>query len=417
MQFNPTRDHGLARLANFLPNAGRKYADTRNFDDGSQPPGFRANVSQLSPWLHAGLISECEVCETVLGRHSPEASDKFIAEVFWRIYFKGYLEQRPTIWRAYLRTRDAALDLATSNAGVRRAYEQATNGDTGIEAFDHWVRELVATGYLHNHARMWFASIWIFTLKLDWTLGADFFLRHLVDGDAASNTLSWRWVAGLHTKGKTYLARPDNISRYTARRKDGPLAAKGLASEAPALSEGEDHPRKRLDFAPPPGPLAMKEPYALLLHDEGASHEILDLIESPALVISASRPDFRSPGAIGQPAQNFAHQSVQNAAERAAKRYDCKQIDWAPGERLEELLSDAGVNRVIYPYLPTGWTRDALIGDLAPLEEDGNAIALLGDLQRLTWPHAKAGFFGVKKQIPQILREAGIGEKTPDLFD
>jgi deoxyribodipyrimidine photo-lyase len=66
------------------------------------------------------------------------------------------------------------------------------------------VQELVETGYLHNHARMWFASIWIFTLRLPWELGADFFLRHLLDGDAASNTLSWRWVAGLHTKGKHY---------------------------------------------------------------------------------------------------------------------------------------------------------------------------------------------------------------------
>ena len=65
---------------------------------------------------------------------------------------------------------------------------------------------------------MWFASIWIFSLGLPWTLGADFFLRHLVDGDPASNTLSWRWVAGLHTRGKTYAARAENIARYTEGR-------------------------------------------------------------------------------------------------------------------------------------------------------------------------------------------------------
>ena len=82
----------------------------------------------------------------------------------------------------------------------------------------HGQRELIETGYLHNHARMWYASIWIHTLKLPWTLGAAFFLTHLLDGDPASNTLSWRWVAGLHTPGKTYLARPDNIRKYTNNR-------------------------------------------------------------------------------------------------------------------------------------------------------------------------------------------------------
>ena len=68
------------------------------------------------------------------------------------------------------------------------------------------VKELKETNYLHNHARMWFASIWIFTLDLPWQLGAEFFMKHLYDGDAASNTLGWRWVAGIQTQGKNYLA-------------------------------------------------------------------------------------------------------------------------------------------------------------------------------------------------------------------
>ena len=62
---------------------------------------------------------------------------------------------------------------------------------------------------------MWFASIWIHTLELQWELGADFFLKHLLDGDPASNTLSWRWVAGIHTKGKNYIARKSNIEKYS----------------------------------------------------------------------------------------------------------------------------------------------------------------------------------------------------------
>ena len=78
---------------------------------------------------------------------------------------------------------------------------------------------------------MWFASIWIFTLRLPWALGADFFLRHLIDADAASNTLSWRWGAGLQTVGKTYLARTENIARYT----NGRFAPRGLAHDGTQL--------------------------------------------------------------------------------------------------------------------------------------------------------------------------------------
>ncbi len=81
-----------------------------------------------------------------------------------------------------------------ASSGLRRAYERAVEGRTGIDGFDDWARQLVETGWLHNHTRMWFASIWIFTLRLPWALGAAFFLRHLLDGDPASNTLSWRWV-------------------------------------------------------------------------------------------------------------------------------------------------------------------------------------------------------------------------------
>ena len=199
-------------------------------------------------YLKDSLIGAPEVLEAVLAQHSLRAAEKFIAEVFWRIYFKGYLEQRPQIWDDYRTGRNAALALVQNNAGIRTAYTQAIEGRTGIEAFDVWAKELVATGYLHNHARMWFASIWIFTLKLDWRLGADFFLRHLMDGDAASNTLSWRWVAGLHTKGKHYLARADNIARYTAGRDGGALEAKGLAGdEAEPLTEPQEYARQKLD--------------------------------------------------------------------------------------------------------------------------------------------------------------------------
>ncbi|VVT09803.1 FAD-binding domain-containing protein [Erythrobacter sp. EC-HK427] len=395
MDFAPNRSTGLNRLYGFVSHAGRKYAASRNHDNGVK----RDNVSQLSPWLHAGLLGEREVLAAVLTKHSPDQAEKFIAEVFWRLYFKGYLEQRPSIWAAYGRQRDEAFAALTGNAGLTKAYAEAIEGRTGIAAFDHWARELVATGYLHNHARMWFASIWIFTLKLDWALGADFFLRHLMDGDAASNTLSWRWVGGLHTVGKTYLARAENIARYTEHHPDGPLTAEGLARHVEPLTEGEQHGRQRLGLPPAPYPSAFAQPFALLLHDEGASHCLLDLPHPPALVIGAARPHARSPQPVGTYASDFAHGAVRSGMEAAGAAFACPTAEWTQETSLASLLENAGLTRIVTPYLPTGWTRDALWPGL----ERHAPIQLLPETSRQTFPHARAGFFAVKKEIPQIL--------------
>jgi hypothetical protein len=408
MDFTPTRGRGLERLAEFCPAAGRRYAEERNHDNGPETGG-RGNVSQLSPWLHAGLLGEAEVLAAVLAQHSPRAAEKFIAEVFWRVYFKGYLEQRPAIWADYCAGRDAALAAMEGNAGVRAAYAEATEGRTGIEAFDVWAQELVQTGYLHNHARMWFASIWIFTLKLDWRLGADFFLRHLIDGDAASNTLSWRWVAGLHTKGKHYLARPDNIARYTAGRPEGALSAEGLVDDAEPLAEPQDYTRRLPDMPAPVSAADLAQPFALLLHDEAAHHAPLALPAAPALVIGACRGNTRSPGAVGEPAARFTRGAMAHGLTEAAATFACPSAEWRAGEPLEAVLARSGITRLAVPYIPAGWTRDALAPGLAPLAASGRVVTLLGELHRATWPHAKAGFFGVAKQIDALLGECGIG--------
>ncbi|MEQ5787487.1 DNA photolyase [Erythrobacter sp. NFXS35] len=408
MNWSPTREHALARLAEFLPAAGRIYADRRNHDDGPSI-GSRSNVSQLSPWLHAGALGEAEVLEALLAQHAPRTAEKFIAEVFWRLYFKGYLEQRPGVWDSYREGRDAALAAMKANAGLRKAYAEATEGRTGIAAFDVWARELAETGYLHNHARMWFASIWIFTLRLDWQLGADFFVRHLLDGDAASNTLSWRWVGGLHTRGKHYLAQADNIARYTAGRAHGPLTAERLAQDAEPLTEPRDHLRSLPDLPPPVTPEDLAEPYALLLHDEAAHHAPLALPAAPALVIGASRSGARSPGAVGVLARCFTEAAMASGLAEAAATFGCPAVLWHADEPIEPLLAQAGITRLAVPYLPAGWTRDALAPGLAALTGEGRVISLLGDLDRATWPLAKAGFFGVAKQIDAVLGECGIG--------
>jgi len=120
------------------------------------------------------------------------------------------LELRPQVWTDFIE------DLK----GLKEDdnYKKAINGETQIECFNDWVKELKENNYLHNHTRMWFASIWIFTLELPWQLGAEFFMQHLFDGDAASNTLGWRWVSGVQTQGKHYLASEWNIKKFTNNR-------------------------------------------------------------------------------------------------------------------------------------------------------------------------------------------------------
>ncbi len=190
----------------FIQKGLKDYASQRNYDFG---PKSRENISNLSKYISHRIINEYDLIREILSEHNLQKVDKFIQEIFWRVYWKGWLEHRPKVWT----------DFVNSTPSYRKEdYEKAINGKTGIECFDDWVNELKTENYLHNHTRMWFASIWIFTLNLPWELGARFFLKHLFDGDAASNTLSWRWVAGIQTRGKNYIARESNIRKFTNQR-------------------------------------------------------------------------------------------------------------------------------------------------------------------------------------------------------
>ena len=190
----------------FIENGLNDYASQRNYDFG---PKSRGNISNLSKYISHRIINEYDLIREILSRYSLQKVDKFVQEVFWRVYWKGWLEHRPEVWKDFVNS---------SPSYSEEDYEKAINGKTGIVCFDDWVNELKTENYLHNHTRMWFASIWIFTLNLPWELGARFFLKYLFDGDAASNTLSWRWVAGIQTQGKNYIARESNIRKFTNQR-------------------------------------------------------------------------------------------------------------------------------------------------------------------------------------------------------
>ena len=204
MQFEISRNGALKKLDNFINAELPNYNFKRNFDLG---PEDKSNVSCLSPYISHRLITEYEVAKIVLAKFPYQKVEKYIQEIFWRVYWKGWLELRPQVWSDF--TEDLKALKEDDN------YKKAINGETQIKCFNDWVNELKENNYLHNHTRMWFASIWIFTLNLPWQKGAEFFMKHLFDGDAASNTLSWRWVAGLQTKGKHYVAQAWNISKFT----------------------------------------------------------------------------------------------------------------------------------------------------------------------------------------------------------
>jgi deoxyribodipyrimidine photo-lyase len=396
-----TRAAALSRLAEFTANMGHNYAHKRNFDYGpeadTEKDPWRDNVSKLSPYVRHKLLTEHELMAAALKAHGAQGADKFVSEVLWRGYFKGWLEQRPEVWADYVNDRDARFKQLKAQGGLRKGYEQAIEGRTGIDAFDHWVKELVDTGYLHNHARMWFASIWIFTLKLPWELGADFFLQHLLDGDAASNSLSWRWVGGLHTKGKTYLATKENIAQFTGGR----FAAIGLAAEAKPLEEDRNYKLRPLKIPPAP-PVAAA--FALLVHDEDCHPESLELPQKPSLIIGVSGPDGKSPKGVSEKVRTFAEGAVSDALTRGAGHFGCEKVIWNKGEKLSAILANAKLERLLSPWLPVGPLKDAIGKEI----NGNNARWVMRDYDAAIWPLATKGFFPVKKKAPDALRSLGM---------
>jgi len=404
-QWPPTRAEGQRRLTAFVSRAGRAYASARNYDRG---PADRTNVSVLAPYIRCRLVTEEEVLRAVLARHVVSTAEKFVQEVFWRTYWKGWLESRPAVWHDYRRALDACIAGLANDADLARMHDDALSGSTGIDAFDAWSRELAATGYLHNHARMWFASIWIFTLRLPWELGADFFMRHLLCGDQASNTLSWRWVAGLQTRGKTYLALRDNIRRYTDGRFD---PGSRLASRAEALAS-----RGYAASALPEVPLRVHdpEPALLVLHDDDAGVDTLGL---EALDIRASvalcGAHGRSPHGVAESVGAFARGALRDALGRAphgdaSAIFEAADLE-ASARALAERAHDAGVHLAIAPFAPVGPVCDALGALREPLHARGVRLVQLGRrYDAVAWPYATRGFFALRGRIPAILRELGV---------
>lgn len=206
--FPPTPEAARERLARIDLAA---YARTRNALDGA--------VSRLSPYVTHGFLGLRDVLEGLPAPVPP--GHKFVSELGWRAYFRHVwahegegvfesLHEGPLPQAAY--ARELPADIRTAR--------------TGVPAVDAAVRELYATGWLHNHARLWLASYVVHLRRVHWRTGADWLYGHLLDGDLASNHLSWQWVAGT-ASAKPYLFNADNVALF------GGADSRGSGIDAP----------------------------------------------------------------------------------------------------------------------------------------------------------------------------------------
>lgn len=216
--FPPTREEALARIATVQP---AEYSRSRNALNGA--------VTQLSPYITHGFISLPEVLEGVRSHHSVRTQDKFVFELGWREYFRHVWQHRGN--GIFKSLHEGVL---SDEAYADQIPFDILHANTGVAAIDMAVKTLYATGYLHNHARMWLASYMVHLRKVHWRAGADWLYGHLLDGDLASNHLSWQWVAGTGSH-KPYLFNAENVSRYA------PLAWHSAGSVIDTTYEELDH--------------------------------------------------------------------------------------------------------------------------------------------------------------------------------
>ena len=375
MDFKPSRASAIEKLDNFINHNLSDYSNQRNFDYG---PEKRSNVSCLSPYITHGIINEKEVINKSLKKFSFGKTEKFIQEILWRTYWKGWLELRPNVWTDYL------IDLSKlrENFKNNQNYITAINGKTNIECFNYWVNELKNNNYLHNHTRMWFASIWIFTLELPWQLGAEFFMKHLYDGDAASNTLGWRWVAGVQTQGKHYLASEWNINKFTNNR----FLNTKLNENAPPIVSEKTYSITKKDFNNPQN----TKNKILLIFDNNLSFETSDFqnIKFKKIYIISNKNENRSIK-VDEKVIKFKSYLINDQKQRLNdKSIDCEIIGISQIKNIENCIG-------LYPNV--GENLDYI--NLNNIKLD----FMYRNIDQFSWQYCNKGFFNFKNYIPKII--------------
>jgi len=375
MNFEASRAKALEKLNYFVENNLSEYSRLRNFDFG---PENRSNISCLSPYITHGIINEKEVIEKSLSKFSFSKNEKFIQEILWRTYWKGWLELRPNVWSDYL----IELNNIKEEFKDNRNYLNAIEGKTNIDCFNTWVNELKENNYLHNHTRMWFASIWIFTLELPWHLGAELFMKHLYDGDTASNTLGWRWVAGVQTQGKHYLASEWNIKKFTNNRFNNIK----LNENAPPKISGKTYSIIKRDFNNPQN----IEDKSLLIFENNLAFEITDFQNNKfkKIYLVSNKNENRSIK-LSEKVVKFKSLLIEDQEQRLkTKTIDCEVIDISEVKNIENS----------YTLYPT-------VGENLNYLNSNNIKTdfLFRKLDQYSWQYCNKGFFNFKNYIPKII--------------
>ena len=376
MNFETTRAKAIENLDRFVERNLSDYSKLRNFDFG---PDKRSNVSCLSPYITHGVLNEVEIIKKSLAKYSFNKNEKFIQEVLWRTYWKGWLELRPSVWSDYIISLNSIREKYKEDINYLKAIE----GKTNIECFDEWVKELKTLNYLHNHTRMWFASIWIFTLDLPWQLGAEFFLKHLYDGDAASNTLGWRWVAGIQTQGKHYLASEWNIKKFTNNR----FQNIKLNENAPPKMADKTYSIIKNDFINP----TINEDKTLIIFENSLSFEISNLKEFKfnKIILVVNSNEFRQVK-LSDNVIKFKSELINDQLERIESlSINCEIVSV---DKLKEIKSDF---YILYPCV--GENLDFVMSNLS------NYKFIYRELDQFSWQFCNKGFFNFKTYIPKII--------------
>jgi len=376
MNFGTSRASAIEKLNKFVDQNLIEYSRLRNFDYG---PKNRSNISCLSPYITHGVISELELIKKALNKFSFSKNEKFIQEVLWRTYWKGWLELRPNVWTDYLNELKKIRKEFKDNTD----YKNALEGKTDIECFNEWVNELKENNYLHNHARMWFASIWVFTLDLPWQLGAEFFMKHLYDGDAAANTLGWRWVAGIQTQGKNYLASEWNIKKFTNNR----FSNIKLNENAPPKTSDKTYSVLKPEFNNP----QKLEEGNLLIFENSLSFEISDFNNQKfKKIFLVSNKNENRTIKLSEKLMTFKSQLIEDQKNRLKE----KSID----SEIVDLSEINSINETSYGLYPTvGENLDFINTNNLKIE------FLYRKLDQFSWQYCNKGFFNFKNYIPKII--------------
>ncbi len=391
MYFKPKYEYANLLIEDFLKNKILSYSKDRNFvyfgNDALK------NVSGLSPYISCGFITEKYLLKKVI--NSKNNCEKFIQEIFWRIYWQGWLENYKNIWKTY---NDRINFHEDNNLESINNYLIAISAETGIKPFDEWVTTLKQKGYLHNHVRMWFASIWIHYLNIPWQLGAKFFHENLLDADTASNLLSWRWVAGIQTVGKKYIASIDNINKFTHNHYKKFMLPKvcniNLDTEIKQQTE--------ISFTP------LKKSYknlALLVPETNLSLNLLNRLREDiklVILIRFNISKLKKSKIVIDFHDELLKEFVKYNLSKKVKSYEIFFPDNT--KKINQILINNNIENLIFEYFKEGYEKNIFYKELQTTNKKIIKHSILDSFYQNSWVHCKKGFFKFKEKIPLIIR-------------